>query len=97
MEVNEQNKPEIPHMSEPGCLMEDRPTYSIDEIVDAGELETMEGNEDEYLLCRQEVERGGPYGGDGEGVSPWSRTHGSFGRHDSLGLQSYARVASRSC
>ena len=76
LEVIEQSKPDIPHMSGPGCLMEDRPTHSIDEIVDAVELKTMEGNEDEYLLCRQEVERGDPYGGDGKGVSRYTCSSG---------------------
>ena len=72
--------------------MEDRPTHSIDEIVDAGELKTMEGNEDEYLLCRQEVERGDPYGGDGKGVSRYTCSSGD-GSLNKVGSDESSKVS----
>ena len=83
-EVNEWSEPDIPHMPGPGYLMEDRPTRSLDEIVDAGESKTMEGYDDGCLMCRQESERGDPYGGDSEDISPYIRPSGD-GSLDKVG------------
>ena len=71
-------------MPGPEYLVEDRPTHSIDEIDDVGESKTMEGYDDGCLMCRQESERGDPYGGDSEDISPYIRPSGD-GSLDKVG------------